>query len=53
MLEYTFGLMKEADAVNDAIGKVLESGQGHGGPETEGQAGDHRSKSGKAVSEAL
>jgi 3-isopropylmalate dehydrogenase len=26
MLEYTFGLMKEAAAVNDAIGKVLASG---------------------------
>ncbi len=26
MLEYTFGLMKEAEAVNVAIGKVLESG---------------------------
>ena len=27
MLEYTFGLMKEAAAVNAAIGKVLESGR--------------------------
>jgi len=27
MLEYTFGLMKEAEAVNAAIGKVLESGR--------------------------
>jgi 3-isopropylmalate dehydrogenase len=27
MLEYTFGLMKEAAAVNNAIGKVLESGK--------------------------
>lgn len=26
MLEYTFGLMKEATAVNDAVGKVLASG---------------------------
>ncbi len=26
MLEYTFGLMKESEAVNAAIGKVLESG---------------------------
>jgi 3-isopropylmalate dehydrogenase len=26
MLEYTFGLMKEAEAVNTAIGRVLESG---------------------------
>jgi len=27
MLEYTFGLLKEAEAVNAAIGKVLESGR--------------------------
>jgi 3-isopropylmalate dehydrogenase len=27
MLEYTFGLMKEATAVNDAIGKVLAAGK--------------------------
>jgi 3-isopropylmalate dehydrogenase len=27
MLEYTFGLMKEAAAVNDAVGKVLASGR--------------------------
>ena len=27
MLEYSFGLMKEAEAVNAAIGKVLESGR--------------------------
>ena len=27
MLEYTFGLMKESEAVNTAIGKVLESGR--------------------------
>jgi 3-isopropylmalate dehydrogenase len=27
MLEYTFGLMKEAEAVNTAVGKVLDSGQ--------------------------
>jgi 3-isopropylmalate dehydrogenase len=27
MLEYTYGLMKEANAVNDAIGKVLDSGK--------------------------
>lgn len=26
MLEYTFGLMKEAEAVNTAVGKVLDSG---------------------------
>jgi 3-isopropylmalate dehydrogenase len=26
MLEYTFGLMKEAEAVNAAVGKVLDSG---------------------------
>jgi 3-isopropylmalate dehydrogenase len=27
MLEYTFALMKEAEAVNTAVGKVLDSGQ--------------------------
>ena len=27
MLEYTFGLMKEADAVNKAVGKVLAAGK--------------------------
>jgi isocitrate/isopropylmalate dehydrogenase len=27
MLEYTFGLAKEAEAVNNAIGKVLASGR--------------------------
>jgi 3-isopropylmalate dehydrogenase len=27
MLEYTFGLMKEAEAVNVAVGKVLDAGQ--------------------------
>jgi len=27
MLEYTFGLVKEAEAVNNAIGKVLASGR--------------------------
>ena len=27
MLEYTFGLLKEAKAVNDAVGKVLASGR--------------------------
>ena len=26
MLEYTFGLMKEAEAVNNAVGRVLDSG---------------------------
>jgi 3-isopropylmalate dehydrogenase len=26
MLEYTFGLMREAEAVNAAVGKVLDSG---------------------------
>jgi len=26
MFEYSFGLIKEATAVNDAVGKVLESG---------------------------
>ena len=40
MLEYTFGLMKEASAVNAAIGKVLDIGPRDGGFETERQAGD-------------
>jgi 3-isopropylmalate dehydrogenase len=52
MLEYTFGLMKEAAAVNNAIGKVLESGnvtadlRPKGKPATTQQVG-------QAVSEAL
>ena len=47
MLEYTFGLMKEANAVNAAVGKVLASGPRHGGSETERQAGDdHGSRAG-------
>jgi 3-isopropylmalate dehydrogenase len=52
MLEYTFGLMKEAEAVNVAIGKVLESGcvtadlRPQGKPATTEQVG-------RAVSEAI
>ena len=52
MLEYTFGLMKEAEAVNSAIGKVLESGRvtpdlrPKGTPATTQEVG-------RAVSEAL
>ncbi len=52
MLEYTFGLMKEAEAVNTAIGRVLESGcvtadlKPKGKPATTEQVG-------KAVCEAL
>jgi 3-isopropylmalate dehydrogenase len=52
MLEYTFGLVKEAAAVNDAIGKVLASGRvtadlrPKGKPATTQEVGD-------AVSEAL
>ncbi|MEO8096516.1 MAG: 3-isopropylmalate dehydrogenase [Acidobacteriota bacterium] len=52
MLEYTFGLMKEATAVNEAIGKVLASGKvtadlrPKGTPATTDQVGE-------AVSEAL
>ena len=53
MLEYTFGLMKEADAVNAAIGKVLASGPRDGGLETERQARRPPIEVGKAVSEAL
>jgi 3-isopropylmalate dehydrogenase len=52
MLEYTFGLVKEAEAVNNAIGKVLASGhvtadlRPKGAPATTQEVG-------KAVSEAL
>ncbi len=52
LLEYTFGLMKEAEAVNAAIGKVLASGRvtadlrPKGTPATTDQVG-------RAVSEAL
>ena len=52
MLEYTFKLVKEANAVNDAIGKVLESGhvtadlRPKGKPATTDEVG-------KAVCEAL
>jgi 3-isopropylmalate dehydrogenase len=52
MLEYTFGLIKEANAVNAAVGKVLASGRvtadlkPKGTPATTDQVG-------KAVSEAL
>jgi 3-isopropylmalate dehydrogenase len=52
MLEYTFGLMKEANAVNEAVGKVLASGRvtadlrPKGTPATTDQVG-------KAVCEAL
>jgi len=52
MLEYSFGLMKEAEAVNTAIGRVLESGnvtadlKPKGAPATTDEVG-------RAVSEAL
>jgi len=52
MLEYSFGLMAEANAVNAAVGKVLASGRvtadlkPKGAPATTDQVG-------KAVSEAL
>jgi 3-isopropylmalate dehydrogenase len=52
MLEYSFGLMAEANAVNTAVGKVLASGRvtadlkPKGAPATTDQVG-------KAVSEAL
>jgi len=52
MLEYTFGLAKEAAAVNAAIGRVLDSGRvtadlkPKGAPATTSQVG-------KAVAEAL
>jgi len=52
MLEYTFGLLKESEAVNNAIGKVLSSGRvtadlrPKGAPATTQQVG-------RAVAEAL
>jgi len=56
MLEYTFGLMKEAAAVNAAIGKVLDSGRVtadlklQGAPASTSEVGQSVSK---AVSEAI
>jgi 3-isopropylmalate dehydrogenase len=52
MLEYTFGLMKEAAAVNNAIGKVLESGQVTADLRPKGKPATTQ-EVGQAVSEAL
>jgi 3-isopropylmalate dehydrogenase len=52
MLEYTFGLVKEAAAVNSAIGKVLESGHVTADLRPKGKPAT-TTEVGKAVSEAL
>jgi 3-isopropylmalate dehydrogenase len=52
MLEYTFGLMKEANAVNNAIGKVLESGHVTADLRPKGKPATTK-EVGQAVSEAL
>ena len=52
MLEYTFGLMTEAEAVNNAIGKVLESGHVTADLRPKGTPAT-TSEVGKAVCEAL
>lgn len=52
MLEYTFGLLKEAEAVNNAIGKVLASGQVTADLRPKGKPATTQ-EVGKAVSEAL
>jgi 3-isopropylmalate dehydrogenase len=52
MLEYTFGLVKEAAAVNSAIGKVLESGHVTADLRPKGKPAT-TTEVGKAVSEAI
>jgi 3-isopropylmalate dehydrogenase len=52
MLEYTFGLMKEAAAVNAAIGKVLDAGTVTVDLKPKGKAST-TAEVGKAVSQAL
>jgi len=52
MLEYTFGLMKEATAVNEAVGKVLASGQVTADLRPKGKPAT-TDEVGAAVSEAL
>jgi 3-isopropylmalate dehydrogenase len=52
MLEYTFGLMKEANAVNNAIGKVLESGKVTADLKPKGKPAT-TTEVGQAVSEAI
>jgi 3-isopropylmalate dehydrogenase len=52
MLEYTFGLVKEAEAVNNAIGKVLASGHVTADLRPKGKPAT-TTEVGKAVSEAI
>jgi 3-isopropylmalate dehydrogenase len=52
MLEYTFGLVKEATAVNDAVGKVLASGKVTADLRPKGKPAT-TDEVGQAVSEAL
>jgi 3-isopropylmalate dehydrogenase len=52
MLEYTFGLVKEAAAVNNAIGKVLEAGRVTADLRPKGKPATTE-EVGRAVSEAL
>src|SRR5580700_8554561 len=52
MLEYSFGLVKEAAAVNDAVGKVLESGHVTADLRPKGKPAT-TIEVGQAVSEAL
>jgi 3-isopropylmalate dehydrogenase len=52
MLEYTFGLVKEAKAVNDAVGKVLASGKVTADLRPKGKPAT-TNEVGAAVSEAL
>ncbi len=52
MLEYTFGLVKEAKAVNDAVGKVLASGKVTADLRPKGKPAT-TDEVGAAVSEAL
>lgn len=52
MLEYTFGLMKEATAVNEAVGKVLASGKVTADLRPKGKPATTE-EVGAAVSEAL
>src|ERR1051326_7166902 len=52
MLEYTFGLVKEAEAVNHAVGKVLESGKVTADLRPKGKPAT-TTEVGQAVSESL
>jgi 3-isopropylmalate dehydrogenase len=52
MLEYTFGLVKEAGAVNAAVGAVLEAGKVTADLRPKGKPAT-TSEVGQAVSEAI